>query len=171
MELAELLEIAEKERQAQKPVQVRCCTAAGCLSAQSAAVVDALKQAVHNSGAAERVEVIPVGCMRLCCQGPLVSVDLWERVQGVLDGRFAKKHRRMTHDFAFSGWLATWRSLVTLNTPGTVLARIPAASLSAWRSTTPYRVTLPFCTDMRIGCAGFLTRTACKKCRPARWRE
>ena len=37
---------------------------------------------------------------------PLVSVDLWERVQGVLDGRFAKKHRRMTHDFAFSGLIA-----------------------------------------------------------------
>ena len=34
---------------------------------------------------------------------PLVSVELWERVQGVLDGRFAKKHRRGTHDFAFSG--------------------------------------------------------------------
>src|SRR4051812_15503542 len=25
---------------------------------------------------------------------PLVSVQLWERVQGVMDGRFAKKHRR-----------------------------------------------------------------------------
>lgn len=37
---------------------------------------------------------------------PLVSVDLWERVQGVMDGRFAKKHRRMTHDFAFSGLIA-----------------------------------------------------------------
>ncbi len=36
----------------------------------------------------------------------LVSVDLWERVQGVMDGRFAKKHRRMTHDFAFSGLIA-----------------------------------------------------------------
>jgi site-specific DNA recombinase len=34
---------------------------------------------------------------------PLVSADLWERVQGVLDGRNASKHRRMTHDFAFSG--------------------------------------------------------------------
>ena len=29
-----------------------------------------------------------------------------ERVQGVLDRRFAKKHRRMTHDFAFSGLIA-----------------------------------------------------------------
>ena len=37
---------------------------------------------------------------------PLVSIDLWERVQGVLDGRHAKKHRRMTHDFAFSGLIA-----------------------------------------------------------------
>ena len=27
---------------------------------------------------------------------PLVSVELWERVQAVMDGRFAKKHRRMT---------------------------------------------------------------------------
>jgi site-specific DNA recombinase len=37
---------------------------------------------------------------------PLVSVELWERVQDVMDGRFAKKHRRMTHDFAFSGLIA-----------------------------------------------------------------
>ena len=37
---------------------------------------------------------------------PLVSVDLWERVQGVMDGRSAKKHRRMTHDFAYSGLIA-----------------------------------------------------------------
>jgi site-specific DNA recombinase len=37
---------------------------------------------------------------------PLVSVELWERVQSVLDGRFTKKHRRMTHVFAFSGLIA-----------------------------------------------------------------
>jgi len=37
---------------------------------------------------------------------PLVSVELWERVQGVMDGRHAKKHRRMTHNFAFSGLIA-----------------------------------------------------------------
>ena len=37
---------------------------------------------------------------------PLVLVELWERVQAVMDGRFAKKHRRMTHDFAFSGLIA-----------------------------------------------------------------
>ena len=38
---------------------------------------------------------------------PLVSVELWERVQGVLDGRNASKAKRgMTHDFAFSGLIA-----------------------------------------------------------------
>src|SRR5208337_253040 len=36
----------------------------------------------------------------------LVPVDLWERVQGVLDGRFAKKVKRGRHDFAFSGLIA-----------------------------------------------------------------
>ena len=33
----------------------------------------------------------------------LVPVELWERVQGVLDGRFTKKAKRSRHDFAFSG--------------------------------------------------------------------
>ena len=37
---------------------------------------------------------------------PLVSVELWERVQGVLDGRFANKAKRGKHDFAFSGLIA-----------------------------------------------------------------
>jgi site-specific DNA recombinase len=37
---------------------------------------------------------------------PLVSVELWERAQRVLNGRFLKKHRRVTHDFAFSGLIA-----------------------------------------------------------------
>ena len=36
----------------------------------------------------------------------IVSVELWERVQAVMDGRLAKKQRRMTRDFAFSGLIA-----------------------------------------------------------------
>ena len=36
----------------------------------------------------------------------LVPAELWERVQGVLDGRFAKKAKRGRHDFAFSGLIA-----------------------------------------------------------------
>ena len=34
---------------------------------------------------------------------PLVSREVWERVQAILDGRQEKKHRRAKHDFAFSG--------------------------------------------------------------------
>jgi site-specific DNA recombinase len=37
---------------------------------------------------------------------PLVTSDLWKRVQGVLDSRHAKKQRRVKHDFAFSGLIA-----------------------------------------------------------------
>lgn len=75
MELSDLLDIAAQERQARPPFQIRCCTTAGCLSAGSAAVLDRLRGAVRDAGMAERVRVAPVGCMRLCCQGPLVQVD------------------------------------------------------------------------------------------------
>ncbi len=34
---------------------------------------------------------------------PLVPKELWERVQEILDRRFAKRHRKVKHDFAFSG--------------------------------------------------------------------
>src|SRR3984893_13083391 len=37
---------------------------------------------------------------------PLVSSELWERVQDVLNGRQANKHRRAKHNFAFSGLIA-----------------------------------------------------------------
>lgn len=46
------------------------------------------------------------GHLHLGKHQPLVTRELWERVQGVLDGRHAKKQRRMTHDFAFSGLIA-----------------------------------------------------------------
>ena len=36
----------------------------------------------------------------------IVSLELWERVQAVMDCRLAKKRRRMTRDFAFSGLIA-----------------------------------------------------------------
>jgi site-specific DNA recombinase len=37
---------------------------------------------------------------------PLISVELWERVQGILDGRNVSKAKRGKHDFAFSGLIA-----------------------------------------------------------------
>jgi len=37
---------------------------------------------------------------------PLVTRDMWEQVQDRMDGRNASKHRRVKHDFAFSGLIA-----------------------------------------------------------------
>src|SRR5207249_9823861 len=34
---------------------------------------------------------------------PIISIELWERVQSVLAGRRIHKHRQARHDFAFSG--------------------------------------------------------------------
>jgi bidirectional [NiFe] hydrogenase diaphorase subunit len=75
MELNELLEISQQEDSQQKSVQIRCCTAAGCLSANSQAVKQQLEAAVKAGGLEAQVQVSGVGCMRLCCQGPLVEVS------------------------------------------------------------------------------------------------
>jgi bidirectional [NiFe] hydrogenase diaphorase subunit len=75
MELTELLEISRQERSQAKPVQIRCCTAAGCLSANSQAVKQQLEATVKAEGLEKEVQVSGVGCMRLCCQGPLVEVE------------------------------------------------------------------------------------------------
>ncbi len=75
MDLAELIEIADQERSSKKPVQIRCCTAAGCLSANSQNVKQSLEASVSAAGLEEQVQVSGVGCMRLCCQGPLVQVE------------------------------------------------------------------------------------------------
>ena len=84
MIIDDLNEIAEKERASRKKFTIRCCMAAGCMSSNSDAVKKSLEKAVKDSGLDELVEVRGVGCMRLCCQGPLVQVDpndaLYERV-------------------------------------------------------------------------------------------
>jgi bidirectional [NiFe] hydrogenase diaphorase subunit len=84
MDLDDLRAIAEKERASRKPVQVRVCTAAGCLSSGATAVVEDLEAAVKEAGRGDRIQVREVGCMRLCCEGPLVQVDpegpLYEKV-------------------------------------------------------------------------------------------
>jgi bidirectional [NiFe] hydrogenase diaphorase subunit len=84
MLIEDLNAIAEKERSSRKKVVIRCCMAAGCMSSNSEAVKAALEKAVKDGGFENDVEVQGVGCMRLCCQGPLVAVDpagaLYEKV-------------------------------------------------------------------------------------------
>lgn len=84
MDITELHEIAEQERERRKPTRIRCCTAAGCLSSGSAGVKHGLEAAVQSAGLEAEVEVCSVGCMRFCGRGPLVEVaptgTLYEQV-------------------------------------------------------------------------------------------
>jgi bidirectional [NiFe] hydrogenase diaphorase subunit len=75
MDLTELLEIAERERGAHKPLRLRCCIAAGCLSSNGLEVKQKLEAAVAEAGLKDEVEVCGVGCLRMCSRGPLVQRD------------------------------------------------------------------------------------------------
>jgi len=85
MELAELRQIAEHERRQRKPVSIRCCAAAGCVSSGSLAVKQAFDREIAAQGLTDQVQACSVGCLRLCCAGPLVQVDpsqvLYEEVK------------------------------------------------------------------------------------------
>jgi bidirectional [NiFe] hydrogenase diaphorase subunit len=84
MVIDDLNAIAEKERAGRKKTVIRCCLAAGCMSSSSEAVKKNLESAVKDAGLTDEVEVRGVGCMKLCCEGPLVSIDtqdaLYEKV-------------------------------------------------------------------------------------------
>ena len=109
MFLTDLEAIAKREISSRKKVTIRCCMAAGCMSSQGAEVKAALEKAVEDAGLAGEVEVRGVGCMRLCCQGPLVAVDpqdeLYEKVTpaesksivGTLKGGKTKARRGDPH--------------------------------------------------------------------------
>lgn len=75
MIIEDFLEIAEKENASRKKHLIRCCMAAGCMSSNAKGVKEALDKAVQEAGLQDEVEVRSVGCMKLCCQGPLVQVD------------------------------------------------------------------------------------------------
>jgi bidirectional [NiFe] hydrogenase diaphorase subunit len=75
MVLNDLIQIKEKEIASRKKYVLRCCMAAGCVSSNSTNVKTELQKAVKAAGLEDQVEVRGVGCMRLCCQGPLVQAD------------------------------------------------------------------------------------------------
>jgi len=71
----ELLQIKEREKTGRKRVVLRCCMAAGCMSLNAEDVKKQLEQAVAQAGLKDKVEVRGVGCMKLCCEGPLVQAE------------------------------------------------------------------------------------------------
>jgi bidirectional [NiFe] hydrogenase diaphorase subunit len=111
----DLQKIAEGETARYRPVQIRVCTAAGCLSSGSDALRQGLDAAVADAGLGERVDVRSVGCMRLCCAGPLVRVEpeavLYEQVApghapsivGAIDGGTVEAKRADLNGPFFAG--------------------------------------------------------------------
>lgn len=75
MLLADLIRIKEQELAARKKFTLRVCTAAGCMSSNAEGVKSALEKAVKDAGLESQIEVRAVGCLRLCCNGPLVAAD------------------------------------------------------------------------------------------------
>lgn len=75
MVLNDLLQIKDKELNGRKKIVLRCCMAAGCMSSDSKGVKAELDKAVAAAGLQDEVEVRGVGCMKLCCEGPLVQAD------------------------------------------------------------------------------------------------
>jgi bidirectional [NiFe] hydrogenase diaphorase subunit len=72
---SDLLEIKAKELAGRKKITFRCCMAAGCMSSGALGVKQQLEKAVAEAGLQDQVEVRGVGCMKLCCEGPLVQAD------------------------------------------------------------------------------------------------
>ncbi|MBT3268929.1 NADH-quinone oxidoreductase subunit NuoF [Candidatus Poribacteria bacterium] len=74
MNLPALREVANEERRETDGVHIHTCLASGCLSANSQAVHDSIEDALEKNGNPDGVRACGVGCLRLCSQGPLVSV-------------------------------------------------------------------------------------------------
>ncbi|MDI1336931.1 MAG: NADH-ubiquinone oxidoreductase-F iron-sulfur binding region domain-containing protein [Lacunisphaera sp.] len=75
MTLNDLQQTKDAELAARKRIVLRCCLAASCSSSGSKGVKERLEKAVSEAGLQGEVEVRGVGCMKLCCEGPLVAAD------------------------------------------------------------------------------------------------
>ena len=75
MVIEELDSIVEKQKAARKEICIRCCMASGCISSRAGEIKTAMQQAVTEKHLSDRVEIRRVGCMGLCSQGPMVTVE------------------------------------------------------------------------------------------------
>ena len=84
MDRTELQTLADREQGNRKPCRILCCTGSGCQAARSLDVKSRLEQAIVQRGLGDRIEVVGVGCLAFCGQGPLVEISpenlIFERV-------------------------------------------------------------------------------------------
>jgi len=75
---------AARKQDGQYVHHIHVCMESGCMSSQSDVVLAQLKEQIEKQGCAQSVQVKPVGCLGLCCNGPLVKADerLYQNVQG-----------------------------------------------------------------------------------------
>ncbi|MGC8560729.1 MAG: NADH-ubiquinone oxidoreductase-F iron-sulfur binding region domain-containing protein [Phycisphaerae bacterium] len=73
-ELTSMMEKARTDVQAFDH-HINVCTESGCISLQSDVLLKTLGDEVKHRGLSEKVCVKGVGCMGLCCNGPLVKAD------------------------------------------------------------------------------------------------
>ncbi len=85
LEEFEELGAAERQNQAGLKGRIRVCRAAGCASCGSDKVLAALKEQLKAAGLEDQYEAKGVGCMGLCNEAPLVTVEPGE----ILVGRVA----------------------------------------------------------------------------------
>lgn len=90
MDLTELREVAQKEKERQRPVRLHCCTSTGCRAASATEVYDNLKASVKEHDCGDRLEVVSVGCMGFCGQGPLVQIDPENQLYGQVEPQNAE---------------------------------------------------------------------------------
>jgi bidirectional [NiFe] hydrogenase diaphorase subunit len=77
MKPEELISMMEKARADSSAFahEIRVCTESGCMSLQSDVLLKTLGDEVKKKGISDKVCVKGVGCMGLCCNGPLVKAD------------------------------------------------------------------------------------------------
>jgi NADH:ubiquinone oxidoreductase subunit F (NADH-binding)/(2Fe-2S) ferredoxin len=96
--IAELNKIKEtaQAKIAGQQGRVCICAGAGCYSSGAQGVFDATAKALKESGLDKNVQVVPVGCMGACNQGPLVRVEgddiVYQKVDGAKAGKLIEKH-------------------------------------------------------------------------------
>ena len=93
--LEEIRKNAETKNQCLKK-KLGVCAGATCISSGSLNVIQSLKQDLTEKGLDKEMEIIPVGCMGACNQGPLIKVEpddtIYQMVTMENCGQIVEKH-------------------------------------------------------------------------------